>query len=153
MPRVISPIIYSPLLILVLLGLITLPQNPSTSHYWVSIVSVCLFSVLFFFDYQRLFAKTFNIGIMKNFAIAIFSLVSASVVSGILMLSVYPFTGQRSVEFAVIGAIAFGGIAYAVRLQSHYGGLRVFDGMKGALGGAIIGGGLFFIVSKLAYTL
>ena len=151
MPKIISPIIYSPVLILVLLGFITLPQNPLISHYGVTIVSVFLLSVLFFFDYQRIFAKTFNTGIVQKLAIAIFSLVSASVVSGILMFPIYRLEDQRSIEFTVIGAISFGCIAYAVRLQSNYGSLRVFDGMKGALGGVIIGGCIFFIVSKFAY--
>ena len=143
MNKVVSQISFIPLFSL--LFLVYTFQNTHFLHikYGLTLIATLIFSVLFFWDYQRILNNRINSRKVLTTVSATLGFTSGAIFSSLLMSPAYLIEGKSAVLSSVLCAIIFGATGYQSALISasqqsvNFG---VFEGIKRAAGGAIIGG-------------
>tara|TARA_R100000656_G_scaffold114602_1_gene87027 strand:- start:243 stop:719 length:477 start_codon:yes stop_codon:yes gene_type:complete len=144
MNKVIRQIFFVPLFMLaILLYYFIQPFEALYLKYGLTVLSIAIFSILFSTDYQRIFEKP---GKLKYNSIKIhffLGIISGVVFSSIILLPVYLTTESSAASTGSIGAVIFGAIGYRAALARTLPAstdICIFDRMKCAVGGAVIGG-------------
>lgn len=143
-----NPVIFSPLVVILLLSLSSKSQIDYDYNYFIFAVSFIVFNLTFWFDY----IKIFPVETKKNkITLATISMFSSLLASTVIISPLIFFHGNELVSLCVVGFLSFSSISCIVRIKYYnYGKFGKFDGVAGTATGGMIGCCLFLLIGLIS---